>query len=135
MNVYSEKISTVIGVIGTGLTWILGTWDIAIIVLVMFMSLDYILGLLKGKVNNNLNSKTGFRGLAKKSAILVVLIVAVCLDRLIGNGTWVFRTLVCYFYIANEGLSILENCSQIGIKVPVQIQNALEQLRDKGDDQ
>jgi toxin secretion/phage lysis holin len=129
MNVYSEKISTVIGVIGTGLTWVLGTWDIAIIVLAMFMSLDYILGLLKGKVNNNLNSKTGFRGLAKKSAILVVLIVAVCLDRLIGNGTWVFRTLVCYFYIANEGLSILENCSQIGIKVPVQIQNALEQLK------
>jgi toxin secretion/phage lysis holin len=104
-------------------------------VLVMFMALDYILGFIKGKVNNNLNSKTGFKGLAKKSAILVVLIVAVCLDRLIGNGTWVFRTLVCYFYIANEGLSILENCSQIGIKVPVQIQNALEQLRDKGDDQ
>lgn len=131
MNVYSEKISTAIGVIGTGLTWVLGTWDIAIIVLAMFMSLDYILGLLKGKVNNNLNSKTGFKGLAKKSAILVVLIVAVCLDRLIGNGTWVFRTLVCYFYTANEGLSILENCSQIGIKVPVLIQNALKQLKDK----
>ena len=129
MNVYSEKISTIIGVIGTGLTWVLGTWDIAIIVLVMFMSLDYILGLLKGKVNNNLNSKTGFKGLAKKSAIFVVLIVAVCLDRLIGNGTWVFRTLVCYFYIANEGLSILENCSQIGIKVPVQIQKRFRTIK------
>ncbi len=131
MNVYSEKISTVIGVIGTGLTWILGTWDIAIMVLLMFMALDYTLGLIKGKIHRNLNSKTGFKGLAKKSAIFVVLIVAVCLDRLIGNGTWVFRTLVCYFYIANEGLSILENCSQIGIKVPVQIKDALEQLRDK----
>ncbi|WP_081800401.1 phage holin family protein [Metaclostridioides mangenotii] len=43
------------------------------------------------------------------------------------NGTWVFRTLVCYFYIANERLSILKNCSQIGIKVPVQIKEALEQ--------
>jgi len=133
MNVYSEKISTVIGVIGTGLTWVLGTWDIAIIVLVMFMSLDYILGLLKGKVNNNLNSKTSFRGLAKKSAILVVLIVAVCLDRLIGNGTWVFRTLTCYFYIANEGISILENCGQLGVNIPEPIKNALEQLRDKGE--
>ena len=131
MNVYSEKISTVIGVIGTGLTWILGTWDIAIMVLLMFMALDYTLGLIKGKIHRNLNSKTGFKGLAKKSAIFVVLIVAVCLDRLIGNGTWVFRTLVCYFYIANEGLSILENCSQIGIKVPVQIKDALEQLKDK----
>lgn len=131
MNVYSEKISTVIGVIGTGLTWVLGTWDIAIMVLLMFMALDYTLGLIKGKIHRNLNSKTGFKGLAKKSAIFVVLIVAVCLDRLIGNGTWVFRTLVCYFYIANEGLSILENCSQIGIKVPVQIKDALEQLRDK----
>jgi len=131
MNVYSEKISTIIGVIGTGLTWILGTWDIAIMVLLMFMALDYTLGLIKGKIHKNLNSKTGFKGLAKKSAIFVVLIVAVCLDRLIGNGTWVFRTLVCYFYIANEGLSILENCSQIGIKVPVQIKDALEQLKDK----
>ena len=133
MNVYSEKISTVIGVIGTGLTWILGTWDIAIMVLLMFMALDYTLGLIKGKIHKNLNSKTGFKGLAKKSAIFVVLIVSVCLDRLIGNGTWVFRTLVCYFYIANEGLSILENCSQIGIKVPVQIKDALEQLKDKGE--
>ena len=131
MNVYSEKISTVIGVIGTGLTWVLGTWDIAIMVLLMFMALDYTLGLVKGKIHKNLNSKTGFKGLAKKSAIFVVLIVAVCLDRLIGNGTWVFRTLVCYFYIANEGLSILENCSQIGIKVPVQIKDALEQLNNK----
>jgi len=87
MNVYSEKISTVIGVIGTGLTWILGTWDIAIIVLLMFMALDYALGLIKGKIHSNLNSKTGFKGLAKKSAIFVVLIVAVCLDRLIDNGT------------------------------------------------
>ena len=128
MNVYSEKISTVIG---TGLTWMFGTWDIAIMVLLMFMALDYTLGLIKGKIHKNLNSKTGFKGLAKKSAIFVVLIVAVCLDRLIGNGTWVFRTLVCYFYIANEGLSILENCSQIGIKVPVQIKDALEQLKDK----
>ncbi|WP_051599249.1 phage holin family protein [Metaclostridioides mangenotii] len=131
MNIYSGKISTTIGVLGASITWLLGTWDIALKTLVTFIVLDFLLGMLKGWVLKKWSSNTGLIGIARKGVIFAVLIVAVYLDRLIGNGTWVFRTLVCYFYIANEGLSILENCSQIGIKVPVQIQNALEQLRDK----
>ena len=60
--------------------------------------------------------------------ILVVLIIGVMLDRMLGNGTWVFRTLVCYFYIANEGVSLLENISNLGVPIPNKIRNALEQL-------
>ena len=60
--------------------------------------------------------------------ILVVLIIGVMLDRILGTGTWVFRTLVCYFYIANEGISLLENVGNIGIPIPNKIRNALEQL-------
>jgi len=130
-SVYSGKFSIFIGIIGATATWLLGTWDIALKTLVTFIVLDYLLGMLKGWILKKWSSSTGLIGIARKGVIFAVLIVAVYLDRLIGNGTWVFRTLVCYFYIANEGLSILENCSQIGIKVPVQIQNALEQLRDK----
>ncbi|MBH0312105.1 phage holin family protein [Alcaligenes faecalis] len=133
MNIYSEKISTTIGIIGTVITWFLGTWDIATIVLVSFMILDFITGLLKGKAGKGITSKECFAGLNKKLSILIILIVAVLLDRLIGNDTWVFKTLVCYFYISNEGISILENCGQLGVKIPVQIKNALEQLRDKGE--
>ena len=63
--------------------------------------------------------------------ILVVLIVAVCLDRLLNTGHWVFRTLVAYFYIANEGLSLIENCAALGAPVPQQIVDALSQLKEK----
>jgi len=134
MNVYSEKISTTIGVIGTVITWFIGAWDIATIVLVSFMALDFITGLLKGKLGEGMRSEKCFEGIKKKASILIVLIVAVLLDRLIGNGTWVFRTLTCYFYIANEGISILENCGQLGVNIPEPIKNALEQLRDKEED-
>ena len=60
----------------------------------------------------------------------MVLIVAVLLDRLINSGTWLFRTIVCYFYIANEGISLLENAIAMGLEVPEQIQNALIQLKE-----
>ncbi|MCR1955141.1 phage holin family protein [Clostridioides mangenotii] len=133
MNVYSERISATIGVIGTVITWFIGAWDMATIVLVSFMALDFITGLLKGKFGEGMRSEKCFVGIKKKASILIVLIVAVCLDRLIGNGTWVFRTLTCYFYIANEGISILENCGQLGVNIPEPIRNALEQLRDKGE--
>ncbi|MBH0312323.1 phage holin family protein [Alcaligenes faecalis] len=133
MYIYSEKISTTIGVLGTVVTWLVGAWDIATVVLVSFMALDFITGLMKGKRGTGLISENCFEGLKKKTSILIILFVAVLLDRLIGNGTWVFRTLTCYFYIANEGISILENCGQLGVNIPEPIRNALEQLRDKGE--
>lgn len=64
----------------------------------------------------------------------MVLIVAVLLDRLLNEGTWVFRTLVSYFYIANEGISILENCGKCGIPLPERLLNIFEQLKKKGED-
>ena len=131
MNVYDEKISVLVAILGTTFTWLFGFWDTALMVLICFMILDYIAGLNKAYINKQLSSSIGFRGIAKKSVIFIVLIVAVLLDRLIGAGQWFFRTLVCYFYIANEGISILENCSAIGLPIPDKIKLALEQLRDK----
>lgn len=63
--------------------------------------------------------------------ILLVLILGVLLDRLLNDGTWVFRTLICYFYIANEGLSIIENVGKCGVNYPPALRNALEQLQEK----
>ena len=87
--------------------------------------------MLKGYVLKQLSSDVGLRGLAKKAVILIVLIVAVCLDRLLNTGNWVFRTLVCYFYIANESISLLENCSALGLPIPEQLVDALAQLKEK----
>lgn len=121
---------TIIASIGTGFTWLFGAWDTALIVLVCFMALDYCTGLLRGYINKELSSDIGLKGIARKAVIFVVLIVSVLLDRLLNTGTWVFRTLTCYFYIANEGLSLLENCCQLGLPVPDSIKDALEQLKE-----
>lgn len=131
MNIYSEKISLITSIVGTGFTWMFGAWDLALKVLVLFIVLDYIAGLVKGYITKKLSSNIGLHGIARKAMIFIVLIIAVALDRVLNSGTWVFRTLVCYFYISNEGLSILENCCEIGISIPEPIKNALMQLRDK----
>lgn len=131
MNIYNEKVNILLSILGTLFTWLFGAWDLALMVLVTFMVLDYATGLIKGYLTKKLSSSTGWEGIARKSIIFIVLFMAVMLDRLLNAGTWVFRTLVCYFYIANEGLSILENCSVIGLPIPPKIQEALEQLKNR----
>ena len=116
--------------VSTGLTWFLGTWDTALAVLVCFMVLDYVTGLLRAYVNKEVSSDAGLKGIARKAVIFVVLIVAVLLDRLLNTGNWVFRTLICYFYIANESISLLENCAGLGLPIPEKLKEALAQLKE-----
>ena len=116
---------------GGFLTYVFGLWDTCLIVLVSFIALDYLTGVWGACIQKNVSSDIGRRGILKKATILIVLIVAVLLDRLINNGIWVFRTLVCYFYIANEGISLLENAVKIGIPVPEKLVDVLEQLKKK----
>jgi toxin secretion/phage lysis holin len=126
----SKHFKTAITVIGTMLTWLFGAWDKPLIVLVTFIAVDYVTGVLRGFINGKLSSNVGLKGIARKAIIFSVLIVAVSLDRLLNTGTWLFRTMVCYFYIANEGLSILENAISLGIPVPNKLKEALAQLKD-----
>jgi len=130
MDKILNYIKVIVMALGTGITWLLGTWDTALIVLILFMVLDYATGLLRAWINKEVSSDVGLRGIARKAVIFVVLIVAVMLDRLLNTGTWVFRTLVCYFYIANEGISLLENCAGLGLPIPEKIKDALAQLKD-----
>lgn len=124
-----EKIfNSTVAVVATFFTYLFGGWDVAIGILIVFMCLDYATGVIVAYQNNLLDSEVGFKGLVKKFMILVILIVAVMLDRLMNTGTWVFRTLVCYFYIANEGISLLENVSNLGVKIPDKLKDALVQL-------
>lgn len=126
-----EKVfNSIVAVVATFFTYLFGGWDIALIVLVAFMVLDYATGVIWAYIQKTLNSEIGFKGLVKKCMILVVLVVAVLLDRMINSGTAVFRTLVCYFYIANEGISLLENVSNLGLPIPDKLKVALEQLNE-----
>lgn len=117
--------------IGTFLTWLFGAWDTAIKVLIAFMVLDYISGVLVAYINKKISSDVGLRGLTRKFLILIVLMAAVLLDRLMNTENWIFRTLVCYFYVANEGISLLENAANLGLPVPDKLKDALVQLKDR----
>lgn len=130
MENFSNYFKVIIAAVGTGITWLFGAWDTALIVLVSFMVLDYATGLMRAWINKEVSSDVGLKGIARKAVIFVVLIVAVLLDRLLNTGTWVFRTLICYFYIANEGISLLENCAGLGLPIPDKLKEALVQLKD-----
>lgn len=129
MENFLKVFKYIVAAVGTVFTGLFGAWDTALKVLAMFMILDYITGLWKGYVTKTLSSDIGLKGLTRKFLILVIIIVAVLLDRLMGMDNWFFRTLVCYFYIANEGLSILENATVLGLPLPPKLKEALEQLK------
>lgn len=130
MEFLTRYFKAFIAILGTIFTWLFGAWDTPLGILVLFMALDYATGVLRGYINKELSSNTGLKGIARKAVIFVVLIVAVALDRLLNMGNWLFRSLVCYFYIANEGLSLLENCASLGLPIPDKILDALVQLKD-----
>ncbi|MBS6042013.1 MAG: phage holin family protein [Clostridium baratii] len=125
-----DYIKLLVMALGTGLTWLMGVWDMPLITLVIFMILDQLTGVIRGYVNKDLSSDVGLKGIARKCVILIVLIVAVSLDRLLNTGSWMFRTMVAYFYIANEGISLLENCASLGAPIPEKLKNALIQLKE-----
>lgn len=133
MNNLTEKIGFIGAGLGTFLTWLFGGWEMGLQILIVAMTLDYIMGLMCGYKSKKLNSKTGFNGLKRKFTILIILILAVLLDRLLGQE-WIFRTLVIYFYVAMEGLSILENAAKLDVPIPGRLKKALVQIQEKGDD-
>lgn len=119
----------------------LGGWDTALAVLLAFMAADYITGLLIAIVwrkspktlSGGVSSAEGFKGLLKKMAILVFVWMAEMLDRVLALNY--ARTAVILFYIANEGLSIVENTAIMGVPYPKFIKRALEALKESNDDE
>lgn len=120
------------GIIGS-ITYTLGGWDMLIQILVTLMVVDYITGILIAIIEKKLNSSIGFKGLFKKFAILIIIMVAVQVDMAIGNPANYFRNIVCLLYIANEAISILENCGKLGVPLPTFLMNILEQIKEKAD--
>lgn len=112
-----------------------------LIVLCYMMAIDYVTGWICGAMGKSpkteggkLDSKTGWNGLLKKAVMLVVVFMAAQLDRVMPEGTRVFRDAMAMFYIANEGLSITENLAIIGVPFPSFVKKALEQLKQKNDE-
>ena len=111
-----------------GFLW--GKADGMFYALLAFVTIDYITGVLVAVVGKQLSSKVGARGLAKKGLILAVVAVAHILDSQMLGGASVCRSAVIGYYIANEGISILENAGNLGVPLPKRLLKVLEQLRD-----
>lgn len=122
-------IKTSIAVIGTTLTSLLGGWDMALQILVAMVVLDYISGLSSAFVNNKVSSQIGARGIVKKVSIFIIVVLAAMIDKMLNTDAQVVRVSVIYFYVANEGISILENLAMIGVPFPAILKDKLIQIQ------
>lgn len=121
-----------IAAIGGFLGWLMGGWDGFLYALVVFVTIDYISGVLAAIVERKLSSEIGFRGIFKKVFIFMLVAVGHIIDRyIIGEGS-VLRTAIIFFYCSEEGISIIENAGRIGLPIPQKLKNILEQLKSKG---
>ena len=121
-------ISNVISVILTFLIYLLGGLDIALKSLLIVIVIDYVTGILSAIYNKQINSKVGFKGILKKFSYLLIIALSVIIDNILGqSGT--IRTLVIYFFVANDGISILENVAEMNIPLPPKLLETLQQLK------
>lgn len=120
--------------IGGWLGYFMGGYDGFLYALVLFVVADYITGVLVAIFEKRLSSEVGFKGICRKALIFLLVGIANVLDiSVIGTGS-VLRTAIIFFYISNEGVSLLENTSKLGLPIPEKIKDVLEQLKDKGEE-
>ena len=125
-------INDIVSVIFTTFVYLIGGFDIAIQSLLIVVVVDYLTGIASAIYNKELSSKIGFKGILKKFSYLCVVALSVVIDNLTGQSGLI-RTLVIYFFVANDGLSIIENMAEMGVKLPEKLIDALEQIKKKGE--
>lgn len=109
----------------------LGGWDGFLYALTAFIVIDYLTGVMAAVIQKNLSSEVGFRGIFKKILIFILVGVGSIIDAYVLKDGSVIRTAVIFFYLSNEGISILENASIIGLPIPQKLKDILEQLKEK----
>ena len=134
MKEFWNTIQLMFTAVGGWLGWFLGGCDGLLYALIAFVVIDYITGVMCAINNHTLSSEVGFRGICRKVLIFLLVGIANILDvNVIGTGS-VLRTAVIFFYISNEGVSLLENAAHLGLPVPEAIKTVLEQLHDRSED-
>lgn len=131
MKEFWNTIQLVFAAIGGWLGYFLGGCDGLLIALVVFVAVDYITGVMCAIADHKLSSAVGFKGICRKVLIFLLVGIANILDvQVIGTGS-VLRTAVIFFYISNEGVSLVENAAHLGLPVPDKLKSVLEQLHDR----
>ena len=137
MKEFWNTIQLIFAAIGGWLGYFLGGCDGLLYALIAFVVIDYLTGIMCAISDHTLCSEVGFRGICRKVLIFLLVGIANILDiHVLGNGS-VLRTAVIFFYISNEGVSLLENAAHLGLPVPEKVKDVLEQLhgRAEGDEQ
>ena len=132
--------TTFVGVIGSSIASLLGGWDMALQTLIIFMTIDYITGLMVAGIFNKstktkhgaLESVAGWKGLCRKGVALLIVLIACRLDLLTGAN--LIRDAVVIAYCTNEAISIIENAGLMGVPIPTKLTKAIEALKSKEDD-
>ena len=130
MKNFIEAVQYAFAALGGAVGAVMGGFDGFLYALIVFVVVDYLTGIMAAILNKRLSSEVGFHGIFKKVVIFALVAVGHIVDtHVIQNGS-VIRTAVIFFYLSNEGISILENASLIDLPVPQKLKDVLEQLRD-----
>ncbi len=133
MKEFWNTIQLIFAGIGGWLGWFLGGCDGLLYALLAFVVVDYITGIMCAVNDHSLSSEVGFKGICRKVLIFLLVGIGHILDaQVIGTGS-VLRTAVIFFYISNEGVSLLENAAHLGLPVPEKVKAVLEQLHDRAE--
>lgn len=133
MKEFWNTIQIVFAGIGGWLGYFLGGCDGLLYALLAFVAADYFTGVMCGISDKTLSSDVGFRGICRKVLIFILIGIANILDiQVIGTGS-VLRTAIIFFYISNEGVSLLENAGHLGLPIPENLKTILEQLHDRSE--
>ena len=133
MREFWNGVQVVFTAIGGWLGWFLGGCDGLLYALIAFVVIDYITGIMCAVADKKLSSAVGSKGICKKVLIFALVGLGHILDtRVIGAGS-VLRTAVIFFYLSNEGVSLVENAAHLGLPVPKKLKEVLEQLHDRAE--
>lgn len=133
MKEFWNAIQLVFAAVGGWLGWFLGGCDGLLYALIAFVVADYVTGVMCAIVDKKLSSEVGFKGIFKKVLIFLLVGVANILDAQVIGAGCVLRSAVIFFYISNEGVSLLENAGHLGLPIPAKLKNVLEQLHDRSE--
>ena len=129
-----NKIQIFITALGGFLGWYLGGNDGLLITLVVFVCIDYITGVMCAIVDKKLSSEVGFKGICKKVLIFMMVGIGNIIDVQVLGQAGVLRTAVIFFYLSNEGVSMLENAGHLGLPIPAKLKDILVQLHSRSED-
>ncbi|MEA4900603.1 phage holin family protein [Desulfitobacterium sp.] len=124
-------IQLMLAAIGGWLGWFLGGSDGFLYALIAFVVIDYITGVMCAIVDKKLSSEVGFKGICKKVLIFMMVGIGNIIDVQVLGQAGVLRTAVIFFYLSNEGVSMLENAGHLGLPIPSKLKEVLEQLHDR----